>query len=114
MSSPAHSARAHSRSDPLQDSKPVMVLLTLRSARGRQTADARVPQLKLLPCTSSRRRRRCQPLGLRGTTCSGSWASVPSATFLRLRYPVSYPKKLHYLGAPLRNRTVDLLLTMDR
>lgn len=64
--------------------KTVTLLLTLRSVRGRQMADARVPQLKLLPCTSSRRGRRSQPLGLRGTTCSGSWASVTSATRMAL------------------------------
>jgi hypothetical protein len=30
-----------------------------------------------------------------------------------IRYQVLCSNKPHYLGAPLRNRTVDLLLTMD-
>jgi hypothetical protein len=55
---------------------------------------------------------------LRGKPCS-AWAGPgrechSNGTFLSARYPVAYSKNLHYLGAPLRNRTVDLLLTMDR
>ena len=40
--------------------------------------------------------------------------SVPSTTRLplRARYPVLCSNELHYLRAPLRNRTVDLLLTI--
>jgi hypothetical protein len=39
--------------------------------------------------------------------------ATQSATRREHRYSVLHSKKLIHLGAPLRNRTVDLLLTMD-
>jgi hypothetical protein len=94
--------------------------LTLRSARTRRVADASGrPQTS--PGTSSRHRRRSTVLHLYRNDLLGSPGSasphrrggatqVPLATG---QASCSIFEKSSYSGAPLRNRTVDLLLTMD-
>ena len=80
-------------------------VICARHGLGERTRDL-FPASETLYCAPSPEKRlRSQPRQNRGCHSSG--------TFRRVRYSVPHSKTLHYLRAPLRNRTVDLLLTMD-